>query len=331
MINSTYNITQEFIAACQMLDIESDTVLQQAGLQNLLDDAESLYVTPKQLAAVFDAITCAYGKDDIHLKLGNGFAKGAFGNAFLAMQCSETLREGVHRAARFKEVLEPVKWTITESDETFSVSIRSLTPDFPFNGYFQVGCLLWLVQSCRNITAKHIVPKRVFITDEVARQSELEQALGCPVVFNCHCLLEFSADDMTTRILSANRYMVNGLDIGVTVNEDESATDKAFVSLVYNSVLEFLPSGVVTLERIAEHLSVSKRTLERRLSKQGKPFSEVVRDCRLRMANHYLHQTRLPITEIAFLVGYQEINSFYRAFKGWSGRTPQEAREQRLN
>ncbi len=327
----TYNISQEFVAACNLLDIEPEKVLQQTGLDSVPIDTGAMYVTPKQLTAVFDAIVTEYGKDDIHLKLANGFAKGAFGSAFLAMQCSETIREGVHRAARFKEVLEPVKWTIIESDAMFSVSIRSLTPDFPFPAPFQVGCLLWLVQSCRNITTKHIVPTRVELTDEVPRHSEVEQAFGCPVEVTGRCRLEFSANDMKTRILSANRYMVNGLDIGASAAQTESSDDNGFVSLVYTNILELLPSGVVTSERIAKHLSVSKRTLERRLSQQGKSFTEVVRECRLRMANHYLRQTHLPITEIAFLVGYQEINSFYRAYKGWSGRTPQEVRAQRLN
>lgn len=331
MSNRTFNISQEFFAVCKILDIDSDKILKQTGLLHLVADANALCLTVNQVTAALRAVCIAYGQDDLHIKLANGLAKGAFGHAALALQCSETLREGIHRAGRLRELFEPVRWTITETDTSYSINIRSITPEFPYDGFRQTVSFLWLLQSCRNITAKHIVPTRVCITDEVPRHAQVEQEFGCPVELGNHCLLEFSMQDMETRILSASSYVVNALDLGAVVPYREDPIDQNFVSLVQTHVLELLPSGVVTSERVAKRLSVSKRTLERRLSKQGKSFTDVVRECRFHMANHYLRQTHLPITEIAFLVGYQEVNSFYRAYKGWSGSTPQDVRGQRLN
>lgn len=331
MIQKVYHVTQEFSAVCHLLDLDPNEVLRQAGLPHLLGSDNSLCGTPKQLSAIFHAALTLYGKDDVHLKLADGFAKGTFGNAFLAMQCSETLSEGLHRAAKFKELIEPVKWEIIESDKAFSFSIRELTPDWPVNGLAQVMCFVWLVQVCRNITAKHIVPTRVFITDAVPRHAEVEQAIGCPVEINGHCLLEFSLADMQTRILSANHHTINALELAATAVENERITDSQFISLVYATVTELLPSGVVTADRVAKHFSIGKRTLERRLAEQGTSFTEVVSECRHRMSNHYLSHTKLPVAEIAYLVGYNEPSSFYRAYKRWSGQTIQEVSSQRLN
>ena len=331
MNNKIYHVTQEFAAVCQLLDLDPNEVLRQAGLQHLLGSDNSLYGTPKQLSAIFYAALTLYGKDDVHLKLADGFAKGAFGNAFLAMQCSETLSEGLHRAARFKELIEPVKWEIVRSDKTCSLSIRELTPDWPVNGLAQVMCFIWLVQICRNITGKHIVPTRVFITDAVPRHAEVEEAIGCPIDVNGQCLLEFSLADTETRILSANHHTINALELAATALENERTTDSQFTSLVRAIVIELLPSGVVTADRVAKHFSIGKKTLERRLSEQGTSFTEVVSECRVRMANHYLSQTKLPVAEIAYLVGYNEPSSFYRAYKRCSGRAIQEVRAQRLN
>lgn len=331
MNNKVYHVSQEFEAVCQLLDLDPNEVLRQAGLQHLLGSDNSLFGTPKQLSAIFYAALTLYGKDDVHLKLADGFAKGAFGHAFLAMQCSETLSEGLHRAARFKELVEPVKWEIIESDQTLSLSIRELNPDWPINGLVQVMCFVWLVQICRNITGKHIVPRRVSITDVVPRHAEVEEAIGCPVAVNGQCLLEFSLSDMQTRILSANRHTITALDLAATAVESERSTDSQFTSLVYATVIELLPSGAVTADRVAKHFFIGKRTLERRLSDQGTSFTAVVSDCRHRMTDHYLSHTKLPIAEIAYLVGYSEPSSFYRAYKRWSGRTIQEVSAQRLN
>lgn len=326
MARRTYDITQEFVAACNVLDVDADHVLGRAGLLRSATSGARVCVTPKQLALVFGAIVAEYGQDDFHIKLAHGFAKGAFGNAFLALQCSETLREGIHRAARFKEVLEPVQWTIHETGKSLTVSLRSQTSDFPYGGVGQIMSFLWLVQSCRNITAKHIVPTRVCVTDDVLHRSQIEQDLGCAVETTGEARLEFPSRAMDTLILSSSRYVVSGLDAGAAKTHRGAMTDDSFMTVVHANVLELLPSGAVTAERIAKKLALSKRTLERRLSEQGSSFTEIVRDCRLRMADHYLRKTGLPITEIGFLIGYREVNSFYRAFKGWRGQTPQEVR-----
>lgn len=329
MTKRTYNISQEFVAACNLLDVDPDRVLRQGHLQQF--SGSTLSLTPKQIAQIFGAIIAEYGQDDFHIKLANGFAKGAFGNAFLALQCSETLREGIHRAAKFKELLEPVKWTIAETDTSFSVRLASQTPDFPFNGISQIMSFLWLVQSCRNITAKHIVPTRVCVTDEVMRQTEIELELGCAIEVTDQASIEFALKAMETVILSSSRYVVSALDASASKINSEAMTDDSFVAAIHSNVLELLPSGAVTSERIAKRLALSKRTLERRLSEQGISFTEIVRDCRLRMADHYLRQTRIPVAEIGFLVGYREVNSFYRAFKSWHGQTPQEVRNGTLS
>ena len=331
MTNRTHNISQEFVAACKLLDIDPERVLRQSGLERFLGKTETLLVTSKELAAVYAALATEYGQDDCHIRLANGFAQGAFGNAFLAMQSSETLRDGIHRAGRFKELFEPIRWTVLETDTSFSVSACSLTREFPFGGFMQIICFLWLVQSARHVTAKHIVPNRVYITEEVIRQAEIEQQIGCPITVADRSLIEFSPQLMDTPILSANQYITHGLDVIARTTQRSGVSDQGFVDTVYRQVLELLPSGVVTSERIAKRLSISKRTLERGLVQHGKSFSEVVRHCRMRMADHYLRQESLPISEIAYLVGYRETNSFYRAFKSWHGCTPQDARKQTVN
>lgn len=312
-------------AGVAKVPVEAETILTPLGLS---DQPELLNVTARQIDQIFERIMFEYGKDDLHIRLADGFARGAFGHAFLALQCSQNLREGVHRVARFKEILEPVAWIIDESDTRFSIQIKPATEEFSFSGVWQICCFLWLVKSCRNVTAKNLMPLRVQITTAVPEQAAIEQEIGCVIEVADRAVLELPQEAMEYRVLSSNPYVTSGLDSGALRTRRNRTAGDSLAAAVFSLVLELLPSGVVSLDRVAQRMALGKRTLERRLSEEGYSFSEIVRDCRQDMAIHYLSNTPLPLTEVGLLLGYREVNSFYRAFKEWVGCTPQEYRTQ---
>jgi len=326
MQQRSYNIGQEFTAACHLLDVEAEPILKRLGLPKPAMNGTGLYVSALQLARLFECLVVEYGQDDVHLRLADGFAKGAFGHALLALHCSDTLRTGIHRVAHFKSFLEPVHWQISESDTGFGIRLRSLSTDFPLDGIGQITSFLCLVKTCRNVTAKYLVPERLCLTDAVPYQAQIEEELGCPIELGQDAYLELPQTAMDNRILSVNRYVTSGLDARAIQDRIDVKDDAYLVAAVVDIVLELLPSGEVTLTRVADRLAISKRTLERRLAKQDCRFVDLVRDSRRDMASHYLRQTALSTTEISLLLGYQEINSFYRAFKDWHGCAPQEYR-----
>lgn len=87
-----------------------------------------------------------------------------------------------------------------------------------------------------------------------------------------------------------------------------------------------LKSGQPTLERVAEDLHVSPRTLQRRLSQEGTSFSDLLEELRRSMATLLLNRNDLAIHEVAFLLGYSEPSAFYRAFRRWQRTSPQAFR-----
>jgi AraC-like DNA-binding protein len=73
-------------------------------------------------------------------------------------------------------------------------------------------------------------------------------------------------------------------------------------------------------------LGTSQRTFARRLAAEGLTFSSVLEDLRSDLAERYLADKHLSISEIAWLLGYREVSAFTHAFKRWTGATPREAR-----
>jgi AraC-like DNA-binding protein len=87
-----------------------------------------------------------------------------------------------------------------------------------------------------------------------------------------------------------------------------------------------LPSGRVTENDLAGALHMSTRTLHRKLRENDETFRSLLEKVRTDLAGRYIRNLNYNITEIAFLLGYTDISAFSRAFKGWFGRSPTEAR-----
>jgi AraC-like DNA-binding protein len=80
------------------------------------------------------------------------------------------------------------------------------------------------------------------------------------------------------------------------------------------------------MAEVAQRLGVTKRTLARRLASEGHTFGEALDGLRSDLATRYLHEKELPISEVAWLLGYKEISAFDHAFKRWTGKTPSQTR-----
>jgi AraC-like DNA-binding protein len=79
---------------------------------------------------------------------------------------------------------------------------------------------------------------------------------------------------------------------------------------------------------IARRLGMSHRTLARRLASEGLTLSVILDELRASLARSYLKAGDLPISQIAWLLGYREVSAFTHAFKRWTGMTPRQSRVQ---
>ena len=89
-----------------------------------------------------------------------------------------------------------------------------------------------------------------------------------------------------------------------------------------------LSGGNASLERIAGNLSMSGRTLQRKLREHGTSHQELLDQMRKDLAMRYLQERELAICEVAYLLGFSESSALHRAFKRWTGKTPNEFRRQ---
>ncbi len=104
----------------------------------------------------------------------------------------------------------------------------------------------------------------------------------------------------------------------------EKGSGDGFMRRLRRCIVRALPSGKMTIDTIANELAISRRTLQRRLSERNELFASVVQELRSAMAVRLLADKQIPITEIAFMLGYADTSSFSTAFKGWHGCSPRD-------
>lgn len=194
----------------------------------------------------------------------------------------------------------------------------------------QIECgMTALMRVCRQLTGRELTASRVEFTHRRNDDpSELSAFFGCDVRFGAPAdQATFAATFKELPIASADPHL-NELLIahGEEALARRTANRGSFRSQVENAMLPLLPHGMVRAGEIAKDLGVSQRTLARRLAVEGATFSDVLEGLRSDLARQYLADAGLTVSQVAWLLGYQEISAFTHAFKRWTGMTPREAR-----
>jgi AraC-like DNA-binding protein len=105
----------------------------------------------------------------------------------------------------------------------------------------------------------------------------------------------------------------------------ESATGALRIA-VENAISPLLPHGQAHANVVAKKLGMSERTLLRRLAEEDVTFTQVLQHLKASLATRYLEDDRMPISRIAWLLGFDDASSFSHACRRWTGKSPRELR-----
>ena len=136
----------------------------------------------------------------------------------------------------------------------------------------------------------------------------------------------FSSDILSQKTPGAQPYLK---DVLLTRAEELLAGlngEAEIKQQIQKEIINSLPSGSVSIDKIATDFGFSRQTLYRRLKEEGTSFQQLLEDTRKNLAASYLRHTEYSISEVAFLLGFSELSSFHRAFKRWYGHNPQQYR-----
>lgn len=111
----------------------------------------------------------------------------------------------------------------------------------------------------------------------------------------------------------------------------ESQTPQPDISIenrTYAALAQVMRFGPASIEDVADLLRLHPRTLQRRLSDGGVTFERLRDEIRKDMAERHLSDARVPLSEVAAVLGYANQSALARSCSRWFGRTPKAMRDQ---
>ena len=258
------------------------------------------------------------------LVLGTSITAEVFSPPMFAAYCSPDFRTAVRRLATFKPLMGPMRLDIAEDEHQFEVICRpievvTLPPEF------SISEAAFFVNLVRMAARHEVVPLSVEIPGGPFAP-ELAEYFGCRPVSGPLTRIVLSRKDALRPFLSVNPAMYAVFEPELRMRLEDLERSAAFPDRLRSALMEALPAGEGNLDSVARRMGVSSRSLQRRLKDAGTSFKDELAALRTRLAENYLTGTQYSSAEISFLLGYNDPNSFIRAFHGWTGTTPEAMR-----
>ena len=189
-------------------------------------------------------------------------------------------------------------------------------------------CFAWIVAVARRGVGRALSPKRVEFQRTPAHRKMYEAHFRCPVKFKAkQNALIFSKADVELPFVTYNAGLLAVVAPQLETELAEQLGHKTF-SEQAKAILKRLVAGQRPgIQDLARELHLSTRTLQRRLTEQDITFQRLLEEARRELARHYLLHSSLELNQIAYLLGYEDANSFFRAFQQWEGTSPGQWRQ----
>lgn len=265
------------------------------------------------------------------LRIAQVMSSDWFDPELFAALCSANLGGAVDRIAKYVKLIAPMLIRIERTAAHTSVSVDFLDAGEPPPSVFLAFKLVFFVQLARLATRTPVRPLRVGWPAPPAGEAEARlyaSYFGVPVTNMPLATVVFATADAERPFLTENHKMWLFFEPALRQRLADLDRSAGMVERVRGTLLEGLPAGEVSMQAVSRKLAVSTRTLQRRLQDEGSTFQQTLDALRDSLAHHYLRNTEMSGAEISFLLGYEDSNSFARAFQAWTGKTPQTVRSE---
>jgi AraC-like DNA-binding protein len=322
MINR-FRVSNLLAIRLEELGISPLVVLRQAGLPMGLFNQEKIHATTGELFALWRAIAEVSADPAIGLKLGSEERIERYSPVAIAALYTRSFRDALQRLARYKQLTCPEEIRIVERNGECAVRFKWLLAREPEPEVLLDVCFAWVVSIGRRGSGQSINPMRVELKRVAAHRQMFEGHFQCPVKFEAgHNALIFSVADIDRPFLTHNPELLALVAPQLEAELAHQLAQQTVPDQVKAILKRLLAGQRPAMQAVARELRLSSRTLQRRLTEEGVTFQQLLEDARRELARHYLLHSSLELNETAYLLGYEDANSFFRAFQHWEGTSP---------
>ncbi|HEY0944644.1 MAG TPA: AraC family transcriptional regulator ligand-binding domain-containing protein [Opitutaceae bacterium] len=325
-----FKASNAFWMGLPKLGLSPAAVLRQAGLPVTLYDGEKNLVTTAQFFALWRAIGELNPAPDVAFKFATQIDREHLPPSSLAALHARNYRDALQRLARYKQLCSPEEMRVTESHGECVIELiwyyaaedaPPLLTDVAFASFVELG---------RQGARATIQPKRVELKRAAEPSGVREAFFQCPVKYRARRnALVLRLSDLDRPFATHNADLLEMLAPGLEKALSGHPPGGGKIAEQVKWVLKRLLAGSrPDIPTVARELGMSGRTLQRRITDEGGTFRQLLLEARQELVRQFLTQPSIEINEAAYLLGYEDPNSFYRAFRTWEGTTPAHWRSQ---
>jgi AraC-like DNA-binding protein len=308
------------------IGVNENEVLKRAELPRDLFTRKNASLSTDEYFRLWKGIDASLKDPTFPLRIGQMISTESFSPPIFASLSSPNLNVAMKRLSHYKQLIGPMTLNVKQITNATTITIDCLFADNPLPDSLIATELVYLVHLVRLATRERINPISVYSSTLWLNRDDYAEYFGVSPVKGKHHRLTFSAQDAVRPFLTENEKMWALFEPELRKRLTEIDAEASFASRVRCCLFELLPSGLSSTEDVAKKLAVSKRTLQRNLNHENTSFQQELNKTREKLARHYLANSTLPSAQISFLLGFDDPNSFVRAFRSWTGETPKKIR-----
>lgn len=280
-----------------------------------------------QLHDLWNEIIAREQRRDLPLVLAQRYTPGDYGLVGFACVNSATVGAGLQHLIRY--------WGLWTDEPRVRIEGNKIILHYQTRMKESAGkdcateaAFAELINGIRKLIGQEIKPKAIAFAHAKPKDTQpFDDYFGTKVRFEAEqTQLELDENDLQTPLPKADERLGKFLrDLANEALAKKGPQDN-LQSELRNFIAKNLQSGIPTAKEAAKALHTSERTLRRRLEEEKTSFKMLLDETRKEMAEAYVKDKRLPMAEVAFLLGFSEASTFHRAFKRWTKRTPAEFR-----
>lgn len=307
----------------EMVGIKVGEALKAAGVPEDLFSHKKPVLDEVDYYRFMDAVGNQVQDPTIPIAVASADNIESFSPPIFAAYCSKNARVCCERLGMYKRIIAPMRYEISETADELKLTIQTSSDSLEMPWFLAETEMVFLINIIRKATKENIIPVKILMRHSPGDEA-FREYMGCDITASAENAIILRAEDAKKPFISFNEGMWNFFEPELQKRLYEMEKDDSFAAKVRSALTELLPGGAGTVDEVAVKLGVSKRTLQRKLTEEGTSFQKQLNGTRELLAKNYIRNTEMSSEDIAFLLGYQELNSFLRAFSVWTGMSVSE-------
>ncbi len=330
------NVARLRIRIAQLMGADVEEILERLDIDLQALESPELYLDAEFDNRVWQVIEQQTGNDLVGASMGAYFQLASMGLVGKAIMACDTIHQGLRSYVRYSKLL-PLRDQVDliEQDQQLVFQLKLSNPLLPYAHHSVSSFLGFVLASLDQLSGQKIPVKQMgFVFDApqsaetLARYQKLYNTED--IVFS-QTANWFSLDNRYKDIenLASNQSEFDLVDqlIAQKIMSGEQSSAEAFCQNVQDYIRKHLGQSEVSLKRLASNYSMSERKFQNELARGQQSYSKLLSKVRQEYALELINGQRLSVSDMAYLLGYQDINSFSRHFKKWYGISVSEYRK----